>query len=160
MSVFKKSVAVALAAFALAAGSAHADKYGMAGCGLGSMVFQDKPGKIQILSGTTNGTFGSQTFGITSGTSNCEASAAREEASLFILVNEAALAKDISRGSGETLASLTKILRCSDEATFGATMQKNYDRLFTADKSVSLSDKINETIRTDAALSRSCGLAG
>src|SRR3954469_2639303 len=46
--------------------------YGMAGCGLGSLIFGpvNSPG-AQILAATTNSTFGSQTFGITSGTSNC-----------------------------------------------------------------------------------------
>jgi len=43
--------------------------YGMAGCGIGSIVFADKPGMIQIIAATLNGTAGSQTFGITSGTS-------------------------------------------------------------------------------------------
>src|SRR3569832_2714255 len=45
--------------------------YGSAGCGLGSIVFGSQPGFIQILAATTNGTFASQTFGITSGTSDC-----------------------------------------------------------------------------------------
>ncbi len=45
--------------------------YGTAGCGLGSMAFGNQKGAIQILAATTNGLFGTQTFGITSGTSNC-----------------------------------------------------------------------------------------
>src|SRR6266545_2071443 len=45
--------------------------YGLAGCGLGSMLIGSKPGIVQIFAATTNGSFGTQTFGITSGTSNC-----------------------------------------------------------------------------------------
>ena len=65
-----------LVAFVLSAGVAYADAenpaatgkstYGLAGCGLGSMVFGDQKGMIQILAATTNNTFGTQTFGITS----------------------------------------------------------------------------------------------
>src|SRR5262245_21507042 len=46
--------------------------YGMSGCGLGSILFGTDQNKVmQILAATSNGCFGSQTFGITSGTSNC-----------------------------------------------------------------------------------------
>ncbi len=157
MTVLKKSGFVALAIFAFAAISAQAaGKYGMAGCGLGTMVFEDKPGKIQILAATTNGTFGSQTFGITTGTSNCVDSNVREEASLYITVNQEALAKDISRGNGETLAGLSKVLRCNDEAALGATLQRNYQNLFPADKKAPLTESIEKAVRSDASLS--CGL--
>jgi len=71
-----KTLALAVGMFALfivgSAGSAHAQPYGMAGCGLGSIAFgNDQTMFKQVLAATTNGTFGTQTFGITSGTSNC-----------------------------------------------------------------------------------------
>ena len=50
---------------------AQPGNYGDAGCGLGSILFGAKPGFVQVFAATTNGTFGSQTFGITTGTSNC-----------------------------------------------------------------------------------------
>lgn len=54
----------------LIAGTAHA-QYGMDGCGLGSIVFGNDNGTLkQVIAATLNGT-GMQTFGITSGTSNC-----------------------------------------------------------------------------------------
>src|SRR3954469_775685 len=75
--------------------------YGLAGCGLGSMVFGDQKGSIQILAATTNSTFGSQTFGITSGTSNCvDSGPGTSGARIFIEGNREALAKDAARGSG------------------------------------------------------------
>jgi len=61
-----KRLALAVGALVmLVAGSAHA-QYGMAGCGLGAMLFghENSTGK-QVLAATTNGTFGTQTFGIT-----------------------------------------------------------------------------------------------
>ena len=46
---------------------------GDAGCGLGSMIITKNTKVMQVLAATTNGTSGSQTFGITFGTSNCSA---------------------------------------------------------------------------------------
>ena len=44
-----------------------------AGCGAGSILFEGQKGPVpQILAVTTNGSFGNQTFGITSGTLGCE----------------------------------------------------------------------------------------
>ncbi len=65
------STGLALGALGALALSAHAAPYGEAGCGLGSMIFGDSPGFVQVLAATTNGCSGSQTFGITTGTSNC-----------------------------------------------------------------------------------------
>ncbi|HEX9605003.1 MAG TPA: DUF3015 family protein, partial [Myxococcales bacterium] len=72
------------------------------------MIFGDQKGAIQILAATTNGTFGSQTFGISSGTSNCvEAGSNRQGTRTFIEGNREALAKDAARGSGETITTLS-----------------------------------------------------
>ena len=62
-------LATAAQADATTASGAH-KSYGTAGCGLGSLVFGDQPGIIQIVAATLNG-IGGQTFAITSGTSNC-----------------------------------------------------------------------------------------
>lgn len=73
--------------------STYTPAYNMAGCGLGSLIIKDD-GMVQIFASTTNGT-GVQTFGITSGTSNCVAgqqdtSAERE---VFLDVNYVQLKK-------------------------------------------------------------------
>ena len=130
----KKAAASALAA-AMAVMSvssvALADGYGMAGCGLGSIVFGDKPGIIQVLAATTNGTFGTQTFGITSGTSNCTSSEpSAESAKAFVETNREALAKDVARGNGETISSLSTLAGCADAAAVGATLQQNFSSIF------------------------------
>src|SRR5947207_15915430 len=44
--------------------SGGAAKYGPAGCGLGSLIFDADSGWTQIFAATTNGTSGNQTFGI------------------------------------------------------------------------------------------------
>ena len=114
---------------------AVAGNYGMAGCGLGSIVFGNKPGFMQVFAATTNGLFGSQTFGITSGTSNCSSSAPGGMAARqFIETNRQAFAKDVSRGSGETIASLTVLSGCRDAAAVGATLQRNFGTIFPSAK--------------------------
>ncbi len=105
--------------------------YGAAGCGLGSIVFGNKPGFMQVFAATTNGTLGSQTFGITSGTSNCNSSAPGGMAARqFIETNRQAFAKDVSRGSGETIASLATLGGCSDSRAVGVTLQKSFTAIF------------------------------
>lgn len=101
--------------------------YGTAGCGLGSVVFGDKPGMIQVFAATTN-SYGGQTFAISSGTSNCGESGA-EAAAQFIKVNQLALEKDVVRGSGESVASLGQILSCKN-GDFAVEMKRNYSQQF------------------------------
>lgn len=103
----------------LAADSARADAYGMAGCGLGSIVFGDSAGIVQVLAATTNGTFASQTFGITTGTSNCVADGVvmvDREQEAFVEANLPSLRADIAAGGGEHLAAFTTLLGCDDAA--------------------------------------------
>lgn len=96
---------------------AQAAPYGMAGCGLGSLAFGDDPGMVQVLAATTNGTFNSQTFGITTGTSNCvdNAPSASIDQKAFIHVNYASLQREAAVGRGEYLAAFATILGCPAE---------------------------------------------
>ena len=129
----KKLLLLVPAAILLTAPLASAAGYGAAGCGLGSMVFGNKPGVMQILAATTNGTFASQTFGITTGTSNCDGSLmGGAGAKVFIEANKEALAKDIARGQGETLTNLSQLAGCSNASAVGGALQKKFDTLFPA----------------------------
>lgn len=102
--------------------------YGMAGCGLGSIVFGEKPGMIQVVAATLN-SIGYQTFAITSGTSNCGESGRMAQVEQFIDVNQMALVKEMARGEGETLASLSQIMGCQNPS-FNSEIAKNYSRAF------------------------------
>lgn len=107
-------------------------QYGMAGCGLGSMVF-DENNSTQILAATTNGTFGSQTFGITFGTSNCGKAGAlvmNNQINDYIAANKSVLATEIARGEGETLNGLASMLEVKDHAAYAKTLKTNYANLF------------------------------
>jgi DUF3015 family protein len=129
--------------------------YGSAGCGLGSLVFGDQKGAIQILAATTNGTFGSQTFGITFGTSNCGQGVMGGSAATksFIEGNREALAKDAARGSGETITTLSSMAGCKDPAAVGVALQKRFGELFPADKAhTEVSEAVVGALRADADL--------
>jgi len=105
-------------------------KYGTAGCGLGSLAFGDQQGMVQILAATTNSLFGTQTFGITSGTSNCGTGMMKTGTRNFVEGNREALAKDISRGQGEAIGALTVINACEDSAKVGQVLQKEFQTIF------------------------------
>jgi hypothetical protein len=153
--------ALALALGVSMASVAHAAKYGTAGCGLGSMLFNDDKGLIQVLAATTNGTFYSQTFGITTGTSNCEDTAGGEEsAKAFIETNREAFAKDVARGSGETITTLTTLSGCADSAAVGAALQRNFSAIFPSStaKDTQVSKSAVDTLRGRPELS--CRLLG
>lgn len=128
--------------------------YGTAGCGLGSIVFGSKPGFMQVFAATTNGT-GFQTFAITSGTSNCDSSAKNQIAArAFVESNREAFAKDVSRGSGETITTLTSISGCSDSAAVGVSLQKNFKRIFpnAAATNTDVSAAAVESLKQDKTL--------
>ncbi len=142
----------------VAAGTqAHARNYGNAGCGLGSMLM-GKDGN-QVLATTTNGTSGSQTFGITSGTSNCKGGdSTAMNMKFYVEANKVALANDMARGNGDTVATLGQIAGCKDTDAFAAAMQKNFSRIYpsqSVDAQV-VSNTILSTIHADAKLSASC----
>ena len=72
--------------------------YGTAGCGLGSIVFGDAPGIVQVAAGILNMT-GYQTFAISSGTSNCGESGKVARANQFIEVNKMILPEELASQS-------------------------------------------------------------
>jgi hypothetical protein len=138
-----------------AARSALAQPYGTAGCGLGSIIFGKKPGMVQIFAATTNGATGSQTGGITSGTSNCidEPSGAGATAA-FVETNREVLAKDMSRGSGETIATLATLAGCRDSKKVGQVLQSKFTTIFPSSDvtNVEVSGNVVSVLRNDKSL--------
>jgi hypothetical protein len=129
--------------------------YGSAGCGLGSILFEPSTGFTQIFAATTNTLFGTQTFGITSGTSNCAKSGGGTRAArAFIETNRGALAKDIARGGGETIAGLTRLLGCRDSSQVGAGLQRRFSVIFpgAAQNDREVSWAVIDVLRADPSL--------
>jgi Protein of unknown function (DUF3015) len=156
-------VLAAMTAVLSTASPVHARAYGSAGCGLGSLIFEPSNGFSQVFVATTNGTFGSQTFGITSGTSNCAGgSGGSASAKAFVETNRVALAKDIARGRGETIDGLSKLAGCEAPGAVGSSLQRRFDQIFT-DASASdsdVGDHVIEALRSDASLACSALVAG
>ena len=87
------------------------------GCGLGKLAWADfkrqKDIAPQVLMATTNGTFGSQTFGISFGTSGCTNDGkvwAEHKTEFFVATTFENLARDMARGQGEHLTALAILL--------------------------------------------------
>ncbi|NDG85554.1 MAG: DUF3015 domain-containing protein [Proteobacteria bacterium] len=87
-------------------------------------------GIVQIFAATTNGTSASQTFGITSGTSNCGGGGSSPTAEQYIEANRVSLASEISKGNGETVKGLARIMGCAKTEEFQTALQKNYKKIF------------------------------
>ena len=133
--------------------SAFAAKYGSAGCGLGSMIFEgDQTWWKQVLAATTNGT-GVQTIGITLGTSNCDSPAPLKvgQAEAYVEANKVALANDIARGNGETIVGLSKVYGCANTMEFGRALKSNYTAIFPS--AAANSKEITHQINTVASTS-------
>jgi hypothetical protein len=164
--MMRLAVVAALALFVLpaAAQSSTTEKaikgsgvYGTAGCGLGSLAFGNTPGGVQILAATTNSLFGTQTFGMTTGTSNCGPGVFAMGTKNFVDANREALAKDVSRGAGEAIGALTVINACQDSARVGAALQRNFGVIFPSDQASNedVTRAILETLHGDPSLG--CG---
>jgi hypothetical protein len=108
------------------------------GCGLGSMAFQGQDGLVfQVFAATTNGTFGNQTFGITSGTSNCEqykSFTMNDKVNTFVADNMDSLAKDIAKGEGEYLDTMAGLMALAptERPQFFAALQQNFSRIYSS----------------------------
>ncbi|MBQ8660984.1 MAG: DUF3015 family protein [Alphaproteobacteria bacterium] len=101
--------------------SASAYAVDSTGCGLGSMAWKGERGiGPQVLAATTNGSFGTQTFGITFGTSGCDpdgriSGGTGRMALAFLENNLEQFAMDAAAGHGETIETLAGILNVDSE---------------------------------------------
>ena len=123
----------------------------MAGCGLGYLLLsnEDNEKVTQVLGSTTNGTFGTQTFGISSGTSGCTEDGAVKVAratEVFADVNLTSLRQEMATGQGEYVNTLASLLGATDATRpqMVRFFQTEYQNLFpTAETS---SDEMLKTL--------------
>lgn len=117
----------------LACSSAHATD--SVGCGLGSMAWKGEKGMVpQVLAATTNASFGTQTFGISTGTSGCDpngtVTGGTGKMSLKVIAaNMDQFAIDAAAGKGETIDTLAGILKM-DNNELGTKLQSNFAYIF------------------------------
>jgi hypothetical protein len=144
-----------IAALSLSSLAFAAKPYGMAGCGWGSQLM-GKEGN-QVLAATTNGTSGNQTFGISSGTSNC-VTASEQTARIknFIEANYESLITDMSKGQGDSLKTLSGFYGCNSE-TFSTEMKNHYADITPAkNDATKVMVNINKVIEDNKALNANC----
>ncbi len=106
------------------------------GCGAGTILWAGQSGVVpKVLAVTTNGTFGNQTFGITTGTLGCSPNgviSSKVRLSMFTGSNLEHLAYDMSVGHGESLNTLADLMKipATEKAHFFATTQSHYGEIF------------------------------
>jgi hypothetical protein len=144
----KKVLLISVVLFLMASGIAFADATREnCGCGLGTMLFDGADGLAQqVLAATTNGFLGTQTFGISSGTLDCNLPlkyVSNEKLNNFVADNMDNLAKDVAMGQGEYVDTLAELMDVpgSEKIEFSQMLQDNFSNIFT-DGSVSHVDVI------------------
>ena len=155
-----KLIASVLLAAVLVPSVSFADNVG--GCGWGSKLFSGQKGIApQVLAVTTNGTSGNQTFGISSGTSGCSQDGTVTSAwktAAYVSENMNKLASDMSRGNGESLASLGSVMGVSstDSAHFNSTLKQNFAQIFSGSdvSSEQVLANMKNVLAADATLAR------
>lgn len=140
-------------------GKSSGRKYGMAGCGLGSMIIE--PSGSQTSAATTNGVAYSQLFGITSGTSNCEETkevAAITSQETFVATNLTTLSKQIAQGEGDLLAAFSTTLGCPSETlpTVATELKSNFAEIFKAPGAMAVLDTSKDILRANPIASANC----
>ena len=138
--------------------------YGMAGCGLGSLIFGpiNQPG-AQVLAATTNGTFATRTLGITSGTSNCVSGGvvrAEREQAAFAELNFSDLKQNMAAGGGEYLKAFASLLGCEEAAkpVFFKMTQERFEAIVPSEKTapIDLVVGTKAEVRARPDLARAC----
>ncbi|HEX9841175.1 MAG TPA: DUF3015 family protein [bacterium] len=157
-----KKFIVLLAMVALMAPAAYAGK--TSGCGLGAESLTGKSGMLMNLVATfLNGLSGNGTFGITSGTSGCDANdviyndAVREQ---FVAVNLNNLSAEMAQGNGQYVTVMAELMGCDTSAqpAFAQMSQSKYETLFNSadvDAKAWLTS-LKQEMANDAVLSNRC----
>lgn len=133
---FRNGLALGIILYFIYLPSAKANRpYGMAGCGLGSVLIGSGGG--QLSASTTNQSSGNQVFGITSGTSNCKTPAQMAiiiEQQEFLATNLVTLQKEMAQGAGPSLEAFVEVLGCEDSIHEQASdvLIQSYSEIFKA----------------------------
>ena len=154
----KKFVVIAITAACLT-GSAYAQGSirDNCGCGLGTMALGDQNPSLvmQLVVTFLNAISGNQTFGITSGTLECEPHAgfaSNKRILEYVGDNMDHLVMDIASGSGDSLAALADLMDVPQtaRADLYATLQSHFDDIFPSEEVTAL-----DVVKNIAVLTRS-----
>ncbi|MBR4127315.1 MAG: DUF3015 family protein [Alphaproteobacteria bacterium] len=143
---------LAFAAFAVAFSASSAFAIDSTGCGLGSIILKGQSGMIpQLLAVTTNGSFGNQTFGITTGSSGCDQNGritgGTGKTLAFLENNLEQFAVDAARGHGETIDTVAALMGV-DADKAGTVIKENFAFIFDSHdvSAVTVTLKVSELL--------------
>ena len=138
----KKVVVIAVAFSLMLVGSAFAAGQARSntGCGRGTLLFKnnaDNSVLMQTFQATTNGIYGNQTFGITTGTSECQQPknfVSNQQVNEFMVANMDNLAKDIAQGRGPTLDAFAELMGvpADQRAEFAGKLQASFGKIYSS----------------------------
>jgi len=135
------------------------------GCGLGKLAWGDYKNQKnifpQVLMATTNGTFGSTTFGISSGTSGCTNDGqimSEHKVNVFATLTFDNLSQEMAQGHGEHLTSLATLMGVPAEhqGEFFTLAQDRYTSLMQAGETspVAMIKALNEAMAGHPVLAK------
>lgn len=131
------------------------------GCGAGTQIWEGQSGLApKVLAATTNGTFGNQTFGISSGTLGCSSHGtitASARMPMFASANMEELASDMAAGHGEALtvmAQLYGIDNAADRQAFYHLTKSHFAVIFPSNDVTAgqVIHNVNQLMTRDAQL--------
>ncbi|MEN9809557.1 MAG: hypothetical protein RLZZ488_1124 [Pseudomonadota bacterium] len=136
--------------------------YGMAGCGLGSMIFKNNVRSEQWLASIVNDLIIPQSIVITTGTSNCvdvDEEQMQAEQEIFIDTNLHSLRMESARGDGENLRAFADLLGCQKEGlfdTFASSSQGQHSFIFSDAQPSAIAERYREVLKRSRALKARC----
>ena len=137
-----------------------------AGCGLGSLIWKDNTIISALFRMTTNHSFSSQLFGITSGTSGCSQHSIvmREMAPVYYAeANIEELKVDMAKGQGEYVSIFSDALGCPEslKPEFTKMTKEKYEVIFPKSDvtPVQMLDNVKKMMKDAPALSGRCSYA-
>ena len=158
----KRNILVITLLVALFPLTAMSQQNNVGSCGWGSKLFDGQRGIApQVLAATTNGTSGNQTFAVTSGTSGCTQDGMVKstwKTAAYMDANMTKVARDMSRGQGESLDSLALLIgvKAEHKDLFTTALKANFGSIFTSKDSSSAEvlASIKAVLSQDATLSQ------
>ncbi len=137
------------------------ETYGMAGCGLGSLIIHQDSRGAQLAVWLFNQIYSNQTFGISSGTSNCVAppSVREAEQKVYFKANIATISRFAAQGSARDLDGLAEVFGCSGDAErlrLVETSRNNYGQIFASQDPEHVLQQYVNLIKADDILQRGC----
>ena len=135
-------------------------RYGMAGCGFGSVLLPNGP---QVVTSIINGLLWNQVFVISSGTSNCQNDSLQQlgfDQESFMKSNYRSIAYEAAQGRGESLVALAESLGCTQDShsAFAAFTQKNHGKIFSEPGAVAALESLKKELLQESVLKSSCTL--